>query len=89
MQEISCLSHNIQFIPQGERRSIMPTRLADWAKKRGISYMTAWRWEKEGKIPYPIERIGRTVFVLDDQHKTTVTELHCPKCGEVIEVELR
>lgn len=26
-------------------------KLSDWAKKQGISYRTAWRWFKEGKLP--------------------------------------
>ena len=67
----------------------MATKLSDWAKKMGISYDTAWRWKRDGKIPFPIEKIGRTVMVMDDQQKRTVTELLCPRCGEVVEVELR
>lgn len=26
-------------------------KLSDWAKKRGISYKTAWRWFKKGTLP--------------------------------------
>ena len=26
-------------------------KLSTWAKKQGISYRTAWRWFKEGKLP--------------------------------------
>ena len=28
-------------------------RLKDWAQKEGIAYLTAWRWFKAGKLPYP------------------------------------
>ncbi|MBE3593750.1 MAG: IS607 family transposase [Candidatus Carbobacillus altaicus] len=30
-------------------------KLSEWAKKRGITYKTAWRWVKEGKMPVPFE----------------------------------
>ncbi|MBT9260371.1 MAG: IS607 family transposase [Clostridiales bacterium] len=33
----------------------MPMKLSEWAKKRGITYKTAWRWVKEGKMPVPFE----------------------------------
>ena len=26
-------------------------KLSDWARKQGISYRTAWRWFREGKLP--------------------------------------
>ena len=26
-------------------------KLSDWAKEKGISYLTAYRWFKAGKIP--------------------------------------
>lgn len=28
-------------------------KLSDWAKQQGISYLTAWRWHKTGKMPVP------------------------------------
>ena len=28
-------------------------KLSEWAKKQGISYKTAWKWYKEGKLPVP------------------------------------
>lgn len=28
-------------------------KLADWARQQGISYVTAWRWWKAGKLPLP------------------------------------
>jgi len=67
----------------------MPMKLSDWAKKMNISYETAWRWKRDGKIPFPVEKVGNTVMVMDDHPKPTTTELHCPKCGEIVEVELR
>ena len=31
-------------------------KLSVWAKKQGISYRTAWRWFKEGKLPVLVEQ---------------------------------
>ncbi|WP_054670869.1 RNA-guided endonuclease TnpB family protein [Calditerricola satsumensis] len=31
----------------------MPMKLSEWAKKRGNTYKTAWRWVREGKMPVP------------------------------------
>jgi len=31
-------------------------KLSIWAKNQGISYRTAWRWFKEGKLPVPVEQ---------------------------------
>jgi len=28
-------------------------KLSEWARKQGISYKTAWKWYKEGKLPVP------------------------------------
>jgi putative resolvase len=31
-------------------------RLVDWAKEQGISYITAYRWWRDGKLPVPAEQ---------------------------------
>jgi putative resolvase len=31
-------------------------KLSEWAELQGISYRTAWRWFKEGKLPVPVEQ---------------------------------
>lgn len=28
-------------------------KLSDWAEKQGITYKTAWRWFKSGRMPVP------------------------------------
>lgn len=48
-------------------------KLTDFAKKRGISYMTAWRWWKEGLIKG--ERIGRSVYIEDGEFSLSSTEV--------------
>jgi putative resolvase len=29
---------------------------SEWARKQGISYQTAWRWVRQGKMPVPLEQ---------------------------------
>ena len=67
---------------------MMPMKLSDWARKMNISYETAWRWKRDGKIPHPIEIIGRTTIVHDEIKKTTGTEIYCPHCGSVIQMDI-
>jgi putative resolvase len=31
-------------------------KLSEWAKKNGITYRTAWKWFKAGKLPVPAEQ---------------------------------
>lgn len=39
-------------------------KLSIWAKKQGISYRTAWRWFKEGKLPIEVEQtVTGTILV--------------------------
>ncbi|MER5916469.1 IS607 family transposase, partial [Streptomyces sp. NPDC001982] len=26
-------------------------KLSEWARRQGVSYQTAWRWVKDGKMP--------------------------------------
>ncbi|HEY8449762.1 MAG TPA: IS607 family transposase, partial [Bacillota bacterium] len=28
-------------------------KLSEWAKREGISYISAWRWWKAGRLPVP------------------------------------
>jgi predicted site-specific integrase-resolvase len=44
-------------------------KLADWARKNGISYLTAWRWFNEGKMPVPcIQAKTGTILVTTDDN---------------------
>ncbi|MFG2923776.1 IS607 family transposase [Streptomyces sp. NPDC048305] len=29
-------------------------KLSEWARRQGVSYQTAWRWVKDGKMPVPV-----------------------------------
>lgn len=31
-------------------------KLSEWARKQGISYKTAWRWVRQGKMPVLFEQ---------------------------------
>ena len=66
----------------------MPMKLSDWAKKMNISYETAWRWKRDGKIPHPIKTIGRTTMVYDDINQTQKTEIQCPHCEQTIRINI-
>lgn len=48
-------------------------KLPDYAKELGISYRTAWRWWKEGKLPHPA-RQTETGMIIVDYHPKQVKE---------------
>ncbi|GAB7109744.1 hypothetical protein JCM4814A_80590 [Streptomyces phaeofaciens JCM 4814] len=31
-------------------------KLSEWARQQGVSYQTAWRWVKAGKMPVPVRQ---------------------------------
>ncbi|MGC8720268.1 MAG: IS607 family transposase, partial [Thermodesulforhabdaceae bacterium] len=39
-------------------------KLSEWAKRKGISYMTAWRMWKTGKLPVPAEQLPTGTVVV-------------------------
>ena len=41
-------------------------KLSDWAKKQGITYKTAWRWFKEGKLPVPVEQTATGTILVKE-----------------------
>jgi putative resolvase len=47
-------------------------KLSTWAKKQGISYRTAWRWFKEGKLPVKVEQTATgTILVRECEPEPT------------------
>lgn len=40
-------------------------KLSDYAKTLGISYLTAWRHYKAGKIPYPTSQLPTGTVIVD------------------------
>jgi putative resolvase len=41
-------------------------KLSTWAKKQGISYRTAWRWFKEGKLPVAAEQTATGTILIKE-----------------------
>jgi len=44
-------------------------KLSAWAKRMGITYKTAWRWFKEGKIEGAFKSPSGSIFVPDEVKK--------------------
>ena len=44
-------------------------KLSAWAKKMGISYQTAWRWFRDGKIEGAFKTPSGSIFVPDEVKK--------------------
>lgn len=51
-------------------------KLADYAKSLGISYQTAWRHFKAGKIPYPTIQLDSGTVIVDYNPNLNAAKLH-------------
>jgi len=45
-------------------------KLSIWAKNQGISYRTAWRWFKEGKLPVAAEQTATGTILIRETPQT-------------------
>lgn len=41
-------------------------KLSDWARQQGISYKTAWRWVRQGKMPVAYEQTATGTILVRD-----------------------
>lgn len=41
-------------------------KLSTWAKKQGITYVTAWRWFDKGILPVKAIRLPTGTILVDD-----------------------
>jgi putative resolvase len=41
-------------------------KLSDWAKQQGISYRTAWRWFKNGKLPVSVRQTATGTILIEE-----------------------
>lgn len=41
-------------------------KLSTWAAKQGISYQTAWRWWKAGKLPVPAKQMPSGTVIIEE-----------------------
>lgn len=40
-------------------------KLTDWARSEGLHPKTAYRWYREGKLPYPARKVGTRTILID------------------------
>jgi hypothetical protein len=45
-------------------------KLADWAKKQGIAYLTAYRWFKDGKLPVKAYQSDSGTIIVEDNESS-------------------
>lgn len=41
-------------------------KLSSWARKQGVSYLTAWRWFKSGKLPVPARQLPSGTILVEE-----------------------
>ncbi|WP_033416072.1 IS607 family transposase [Streptomyces canus] len=41
-------------------------KLSEWARQQGVSYQTAWRWVKGGKMPVPVRQAPSGTWLVDE-----------------------
>ncbi|OKI45236.1 IS607 family transposase [Micromonospora sp. CB01531] len=39
-------------------------KLSEWARQQGVSYQTAWRWVKDGKMPVPVRQAPSGTWIV-------------------------
>ena len=52
-------------------------KLSTWAKKQGISYRTAWRWFKAGKLPVLAEQTKTgTILIREEAYEPNAVAIY-------------
>ena len=52
-------------------------KLSEWAKEQGVSYRTAWRWFRDGKLPVEAEQYPTgTILVKEARPKTDAAAIY-------------
>jgi len=41
-------------------------KLSEWARQQGVSYQTAWRWVKDGKMPVRVRQAPSGTWLVDE-----------------------
>lgn len=44
-------------------------KLSEWARQQGVSYQTAWRWVKDGKMPVPVRQAPSGTWIVEESRK--------------------
>ncbi|MFG2939950.1 IS607 family transposase [Streptomyces sp. NPDC048282] len=47
-------------------------KLSEWARQQGVSYQTAWRWVKDGKMPVPVRQAPSGTWLVDEPAPQTL-----------------
>ena len=61
-------------------------KLNPWAKQQGLSYKTAWRLWKAGKLPVPAEKLATGTVILqmarggEKRAKRAMEAIQCESC---------
>jgi putative resolvase len=51
-------------------------KLSDWARQQGISYITAWRWFRAGKLPVPARQLPTGTILVEAPRPEGATVLY-------------
>ncbi|AXE22682.1 IS607 family transposase [Streptomyces globosus] len=49
-------------------------KLSEWARQQGVSYQTAWRWVRDGKMPVPVRQAPSGTWLVDEPAPAAVVE---------------
>ncbi|GGX97480.1 IS607 family transposase [Streptomyces fructofermentans] len=49
-------------------------KLSEWARQQGVSYQTAWRWVKDGKMPVPVRQAPSGTWLVDEPAPAATVE---------------
>ncbi len=47
-------------------------KLAEWARQNGITYQTAWKWWKAGKLPVPARQMPTGTILVEAPEREDV-----------------
>lgn len=64
-------------------------KLSVWAKKQGISYITAWRWFNDGKLPVKAYRSGSGTIIVQDETETSEQAMGNPQSNDIMSMVLK
>jgi hypothetical protein len=64
-------------------------KLSNWAKKQGISYITAWRWFNEGKLPVKAYRSDSGTIIVQDESESSEQVMVNPQSNDVMSMVLK
>ena len=64
-------------------------KLSNWAKKQGISYITAWRWFNEGKLPVKAYRSDSGTIIVQDDTETSEQVMGNSQSNDVMSMVLK